>query len=86
MEGDENGLMNLVRMFSIREKERIWGIWRGWRRILLIFNCPKLGEFFFWGGGGRVPLILKKNVIFVLMMSIYMILFSKLVKEGHNCQ
>ena len=52
MEGDENGLMNLVRMFSIREKERIWGIWRGWRRILLIFNCPKLGEFFFVGRGG----------------------------------
>ena len=52
MEGDENGLMNLVRMFSIREKERIWGIWRGWRRILLIFNCSKLGDFFFLGGGG----------------------------------
>ena len=54
MEGDDNGLMNLARMFSIREKERIWGIRRGWSRILLIFNCPKLGEF--WGEG-RVPLI-----------------------------
>ena len=63
MKGDENGLMNLVRMFSIREKERIWGIWRGLRRILLIFNCSKLGDFF-WGGGGRVPLIFKKKCYF----------------------
>ena len=64
MKGDENGLMNLVRMFSIREKERIWGIWRGWRRILLIFNCSKLGDFFWGGGRGRVPLIFKKKCYF----------------------